>query len=100
MESGEGLVSFASFSTTHVCIIITIIAIMLKIPFIARNVGFTIFICGKLKIPAISASTPTTAVTSWFRLLDVIPSFRLFSWFILASKISAIPMISSSNAST
>ena len=72
----------------------TIIAIMLIIPFIARKEGFIILIIGKLKIPAIIAIKPIIMVVKWVMLFEVNPLERDFNFFIFASIINPAPIIS------
>lgn len=71
----------------------TTIAIMLMIPFIARNEGFTILIMGKLKIPARIAIKPMMTVVKWVMLFEVIPRFSDFNFLTFASSINPTPMI-------
>jgi len=48
-----------------------IIAMILMIPFIARNAGLWILICGRERIPAIIASSP---------IVNVVVAVKFLSW--------------------
>lgn len=77
-----------------------IMAIMLIIPFTARNAGFWMLICGRERIPAIRARSPTISVVMAVKFLS--PSlFRILfiSSIGLDSTMKPKPKIPSQRAS-